>query len=119
MHIIEIPFKTKGEAIAFLSALFYSDSVSAIGVRPQLALSPKGTPTEYPYKFIAAAINFDGDEETALDHRIIETIADNEASDDGDDYDASELYLMKFYPETEVFAPETSAEALPSFVFQN
>ena len=118
MHIIEIPFNNKPEALAFLSALFYSDSVSAIGVRTQFALSPKGQPTEYPYKFIAAAINFDGDEETALDHRIIETIADNEAND-GDDYDASELYLMKFYPETEVFSPETSAEALPSFVFQN
>ena len=73
-HIIEVVRGTAGEARSFLDALFYSDSVSAIGHRP-----------DRTGKTRAVAVNWDADEENELDERISQMIAD--ALDAGKDED--------------------------------
>jgi len=57
-HIIEVVRETKAEAHSFLDALFYSDSVSAIGHRPD------GKQTR------AVAVNWDADGTSELDERM-------------------------------------------------
>ena len=57
-HIIEVVRDTAGEARSFLDALFYSDSVSAIGHRPDGEL------------IRAVAVNWNADEESDLDERM-------------------------------------------------
>ncbi len=73
-HIIEVVRDTAGEARSFLDALFYSDSVSAIGHRPDDG------------KTRAVAVNWDADEESELDERISQMITD--ALRAGEDVDA-------------------------------
>ena len=70
-HIIEVVRETAGDARSFLDALFYSDSVSAIGHRPD------GERTR------AVAVNWDAHEE--LDERISQMVTD--ALDAGRDED--------------------------------
>lgn len=111
MHIIEIDLKTKGECIAFLKGLFYSPNVSPIGFRRlkietgsyygALELAQSDRP-----EYVAAAINHDEDESSVLDSRISQIIDDNLASGSGDDFDESEIYLTKIYPETEMYSAE-------------
>lgn len=69
-HIIEVVRETAGEARSFLDALFYSDSVSAIGH------CPDGEMTK------AVAVNWDADEESKLDERISQMITDALEADD-------------------------------------
>jgi hypothetical protein len=57
-HIIEVLRDTEAEARSFLDALFYSDSVSAIGHRPDGELTR------------AVAVNWDADEQSELDERM-------------------------------------------------
>ena len=72
-HIIEVLRDTEAEARSFLDALFYSDSVSAIGRRPD------GERTR------AVAVNWDAEEEIELDERISQMVTDAiEADDDLD-----------------------------------
>ena len=54
-HIIEVVRESVQEAGSFLDALFYSDSVSAIGHRPDSE------------KTRTVAVNWDADEESELD----------------------------------------------------
>jgi len=53
-HIIEVERHSEAEARSFLDALYYSDSVSAIGFRPQ------------GEKFITVAVNWDAEETSEL-----------------------------------------------------
>ena len=53
-HIVEVERRSEAEACSFLDALYYSDSVSAIGFRPQ------------GEKFIAVAVNWDAEETSEL-----------------------------------------------------
>ncbi len=57
-HIIEVVRETAGEARSFLDALFYSDSVSAIGHRPD------GKQTR------VVAAGWDADEESEIDEQM-------------------------------------------------
>jgi len=57
-HFIEVERHSEAESRSFLDALYYSDSVSAIGFRPQ------------GEKFIAVAVNWDAEETSELDERI-------------------------------------------------
>ena len=76
-HIIEVVRDTAGEARSFLDALFYSDSVSAIGHRPDGEL------------IIAVAVNWDADEESETDERISQMVTDAiQADDDLDEISA-------------------------------
>ena len=63
-HIIEVLRDTEAEARSFLDALFYSDSVSAIGHRPD------------GERIKAVAVNWDADEESELDERISQMVTD-------------------------------------------
>ncbi len=74
-HIIEVVRGTAGEARSFMDALFYSDSVSAIGHRP-----------DRTGKTRAVAVNWDADAECELDERISQMITD--ALDAGEEVDA-------------------------------
>lgn len=92
-HIIEVVRGMAGEARSFLDALFYSDSVSAIGHRT------KGNKTR------AVAVNWDADEENELDERISQMIAD--ALDAGKDEDVDEIAAYcRIFPETVLYQPE-------------
>ncbi len=92
-HIIEVVRDTESEARSFLDALFYSDSVSAIGHRPD------GEVTR------AVAINWDADEESELDERISRMVSDAiEADDDLDEIAA----YCRIFPETVLYQPELS-----------
>lgn len=93
-HIIEIVRDTPGEARSFLDALFYSDSVSAIGYRPE------GEQTR------AVAVNWDANEESELDERISLMITD--ALDAGEDIDESVAYC-RIFPETVLYRTESGA----------
>ena len=76
-HIIEVVRDTAGEARSFLDALFYSDSVSAIGHRSDGEL------------IIAVAVNWDADEESETDERISQMVTDAiQADDDLDEISA-------------------------------
>lgn len=90
-HIIEVVRETTGEARSFLDALFYSDSVSAIGHRPDGELIK------------AVAAGWDADEESELDERISQMITDAiEADDDADEIAA----YCRIFPETVLYQPE-------------
>lgn len=84
-HIIEIERRSEAEARSFLDALFYSDSVSAIGYRLN------------GQKTWAVAVNWDTDEESKLDERIAKLI-DN-ALCTGEDLDEITAYC-RIFPDT-------------------
>lgn len=90
-HIIEVVRDTAGEARSFLDALYYSDSVSAIGHRPD------------DDKTRAVAVNWDADEESELDERISQTVSD--ALIEGCDIDEIAAYC-RIFPETVLYQPE-------------
>ena len=90
-HIIEVVRETEAEARSFLDALFYSDSVSAIGHRPD------GKQTR------GAAVNWDADETSELDERISQIITD--ALETGNSLDEIEAYC-RIFPETVLYQPE-------------
>jgi len=90
-HIIEVVRHTEAEARSFLDALFYSDSVSAIGYRPDSKQTR------------AVAVNWDVDEESELDKRISQMITD--ALDAGEDVDEIAAYAAIF-PTTVFYNPE-------------
>ena len=81
-HIIEVIRETVGEARSFLDALFYSNSVSAIGHRPD------GERTR------AVAVNWDADEESEIDERISQMITG--ALETDDDLDEIAAYCRIF-----------------------
>ncbi len=90
-HIIEVLRDTQIEARSFLDALFYSDSVSAIGHRPDGELTR------------AVAVNWDADEESELDERISQMVTDAiEADDDTDEIAA----YSRIFPETVLYQME-------------
>ncbi len=91
-HIIEVVRDTAGEARSFLDALFYSDSVSAIGHRP-----------DRTGKTRAVAVNWDADEESELDERLSQMVTDAiEADEDTDEIAA----YCRIFPETALYQPE-------------
>ncbi len=91
-HIIEVIRHTASEARSFLDALFYSDSVSAIGHRQ-----------DDSGKIRAIAVNWDADEESELDERISNMITDS--LDTGKDVDEIAAYC-RIFPETVSYQPE-------------
>ncbi len=92
-HIIEVLRDTKAEALSFLDALFYSDSVSAIGHRPD------GEQTR------AVAVNWDADETSEIDKRISQMVTD--ALDSGRDEDVDEIAAYcRIFPEIILYQPE-------------
>ena len=92
-HIIEVVRDTTSEARSFLDALFYSDSVSAIGHRPDKD------------KTRAVAVNWEGDEKSELDERISQMIS--EALRSGKDEDVDEIVAYcRIFPETILYQPE-------------
>jgi len=92
-HIIEVMRDTASEARSFLDALFYSDSVSAIGHRPD------------DDKTRAVAVNWEGDEMSELDERISQMISD--ALNSGKDEDVDEIAAYcRIFPETILYQPE-------------
>lgn len=93
-HIIEVVRDTAGEASSFLDALFYSDSVSAIGHRSE------------EDKTRAVAVNWDADEESELDERISQMISD--ALDASEDSDVDEIAAYcRIFPGTILYQPES------------
>lgn len=94
-HIIEVERHSEAEARSFLDALFYSDSVSAIGFRPQ------------GEKFIAIAVNWDAEEMSELDERISSLISDAlEADSDLDEISA----YCRIFQNTVSYNPEWQAD---------
>ena len=92
-HIIEVVRETAGEARSFLDALFYSDSVSAIGHRRDGELTR------------AVAINWDTGEESETDGRISQMISDALEAGNDDDVDEIAAYC-RLFPETVLYQPE-------------
>lgn len=92
-HIIEIERNSYPEARSFLDALYFSDSVSAIGFR----LCNK--------KVRVVAVNWDADEESELDERISQLITDALLA--ADDLDEIAAYC-RIFPETILYQPEFS-----------
>ena len=92
-HIIEVVRETEAETRSFLDALFYSDSVSAIGHRSD------GERTR------AIAINWDADEETELDEECAQLVTDALLA--GDDLDEIAAYC-RIFPETVFYKGELS-----------
>ncbi|HQU85047.1 MAG TPA: hypothetical protein PKY59_18040 [Pyrinomonadaceae bacterium] len=92
-HFIEVIRSSETEARSFLDALYYSDSVSAIGFRPHNEM------------FIAVAVNWDADEETELDEQISSLITDSLETDD--DIEEITAYC-RIFPETVLYQPEFS-----------
>lgn len=90
-HIIEVLRDTQAEARSFLDALFYSDSVSAIGHRPD------------GEQIRAVAINWDADEESEIDERISQMVSD--ALETDNDLDEIAAYCRVF-PKTVLYQPE-------------
>lgn len=76
-----------------MDALFYSDSVSAIGHLPDGELTR------------AVAVNWDADEESETDERISQTITD--ALDAGEDLDEIAAY-RRLFPQTVLYQPEST-----------
>ena len=92
-HIIEVFRNTEAEARSFLDALFYSDSVSAIGHRPNGEL------------IRAVAVNWDADETSEIDKRISQMVTD--ALDSGRDEDVDEIAAYcRISPEIILYQPE-------------
>lgn len=92
-HIIEVERYSEAEARSFLDALFYSDSVSAIGCRPD------------GYKTRAVAVNWDEDELSEIDVKISEMISNSlESSEDIDEITA----YCRIFPETVLYKGELS-----------
>lgn len=92
-HIIEVVRDTAGDARSFLDALFYSDSVSAIGHRPD------------EDKTRAVAVNWDAESTSEIDERISQMIS--EALDTGKDEDVDEIAAYcRIFPETILYQPE-------------
>jgi hypothetical protein len=95
-HIIEVVRERVEEARSFLDALFYSNSVSAIGHRPD------------GDKMRAIAVNWDADGESELDERISEMIT--AALDAGRDEDVDEIAAYcRLFSETVLYQPELTA----------
>ena len=94
-HIIEVERQSESEARSFLDALFYSDSVSAIGFRQKDEI------------FIVAAVNWDAEEENEFDERISCLITDSLES--GDDLDEISAY-RRIFPDTIHYNPEWQAD---------
>lgn len=92
-HIIEVERYSKAEACSFLDALFYSDSVSAIGYRPD------------DNKMRAVAVNWDEDESSEIDLKISEMISNS--LELGDDINEIAAYCQIF-PETILYKGELS-----------
>lgn len=92
-HIIEVVRDTAGEARSFLDALFYSDSVSAIGHRPD------------GERIRAVAVNWDADETSEIDERISQMISDALRSGEDEDVDEIAAYC-RIFPETILYQPE-------------
>ena len=90
-HIIEVERRTADEARSFLDALFYSDSVSAIGHRP------------VGKKMRAVAVNWDAGSESELDERVSQIITDS--LETGEDVDEITAYC-RIFPETVAYQPE-------------
>ena len=95
-HIIEVVRDTTAEARSFLDALFYSNSVSAIGHRQN------GEQTK------AIAVNWDDDGESELDERISEMVTDSLETED--DFDEIAAYC-RIFPETILYQPELADNA--------
>ena len=93
-HIIEVERHSYSEARSFLDALFYSDSVSAIGFRPKNEI------------FIAVAVNWDGEEESELDERISSLV--NDSLEGAGDLDEISAYC-RIFPNTVSYNPEWQA----------
>lgn len=92
-HIIEVVRESDTQACSFLEALFYSDSVSAIGYRPD------GKKTR------AVAVNWDEDESSEIDVKISAMISNSlESSEDLDEIVA----YCRIFPETILYQPELS-----------
>jgi hypothetical protein len=91
-HIIEVVRNTEAEARSFLDALFYSDSVSAIGHRQDNA-----------GKIRAIAVNWDADEESELDEQVSQMITNS--LETGEDVDEITAYC-RIFPETLPYQPE-------------
>ena len=94
-HIIEVERNSEAEARSFLDALYYSDSVSAIGFRPKNEI------------FIATAVNWDAEEDSELDERISSLITNSLESDD--DLDEISAYC-RIFPHTVSYNPEWQAD---------
>lgn len=94
-HIIEVERGSEAEARFFLDAFYYSDSVSAIGFRPQ------------GEKFIAVAVNWDAEETSKLDERISDLISDSLESDS--DLDEISAYC-RIFSNTVSYKPEWQAD---------
>ena len=75
-----------------MDALFYSDSVSAIGHRSDKAGNIR-----------AVAVNWDADEESELDERISQMV--NDSLETGEDMDEITAYC-RIFPETVPYQPE-------------
>lgn len=94
-HIIEVVRNSEAEARSFLDALYYSDSVSAIGFRKD-----GGT-------IRAAAVNWDADATSELDERISGMITD--ALENGEDTDEITAYC-RIFRATVYYNPERQAD---------
>ena len=90
-HIIEVIRNSEVEARSFLDALFYSDTVSAIGFRAVGKI------------IRAVAVNWDEEASSELDEKISEMITNSLQSDE--DIDEITAYC-KIFPETIPYNPE-------------
>lgn len=90
-HFIEVERHSEAETRSFLDALYYSDSVSAIGFRPQ------------GEKFIAVAVNWDAEETSELDERISGLISDSLGAEGN--LDEISAYC-RIFPNTVRYNPE-------------
>ena len=93
-HFIEVERHSQAEARSFLDALYYSDSVSAIGFRAD------------GKKVIATAVNWDAEETSEFDVQISLLITDSLES--GDDLDEISAYCWVF-PNSVHYNPEWQA----------
>jgi len=91
-HIIEVVRNTEAEARSFLDALFYSDSVSAIGHRP-----------DDSGKTRAIGVNWDAGSESELDEQVSQMITNS--LETGEDMDEITAYC-RIFPETVPYQPE-------------
>ncbi len=92
-HIIEVERHSKAEACSFLDALFYSDSVSAIGYRPD------------GKKMRVGAVNWDEAESSEIDVKTSAMISNSLES--GEDLDEIVSYC-RIFPETILYKGELS-----------
>ncbi len=90
-HIIEVVRESETEACSFLDALFYSDSVSAVGYRPD------GKKTR------VIVIKWDAEGTSELDEQVSQLITD--ALNVGGDLDEIAAYC-RIFPDTVLYQPE-------------